>query len=897
MKKVATAGSGLMQKASSRRMACLGAALIVLGAPVVGGAKAPDNTIVSIDTKKVDGGREVVIHTSKTPTFSVFRLSDPMRVLIDVSDARAERGNELVRVEDGLIRHVSTHNFSDELSALARVEISLSNDVAYDVKAAGSSIVVRFTGKAQPETATPVQVEPAVVPEASEPAAPAPTKTPALIGKIEKQERGESIVLSAPISGDAPAQDAVSIQQLEDPVRLVVDIAGATADPKWQKVSIQRRGIERARLGAQDGGVRLVFDLKKGAALPEVSVEAESGKLIVKLTPAKVERHEAVAEKAIEKEAAEPAPVASKKTAETKAKVSDVRFEQKDGFVRLTVELTGEVTPVKDASSTKQLQVLRLASTSLPEELVRTLDTTSIAGKVVSAISTYTEGSDVLIAANVDQDTEQRHWQKGNTLNWDFRTKLDAAPPAPVAAAAAPATVVPYPTVATAGYQSEAANLGLAQAGQRRNYTGRRISLDLKDADIQNVLRLLADVSKLNIVAADDVKGKITLKLRNVPWDQALDIILRAKQLDKTRSGNIIRVAPIEVLQKEEEIRLARKEASEKLEPLSVRLIPVSYAVAKEIEHQVKALLSPRGKVNIDVRTNVLVIEDVADVLQKAERLVRTLDTQTPQVLIEARIVQALSSFNRELGIQWGGQVNASPEFGNQTGLTFPNTIRIAGGSDDTITPTGGTLSEPSFAVNLPATVGTGAGGSLGFVFGSAGGSALLALRLTAAEANGKTKIISSPKVVTLDNKKAKILSGEKIPITVLTANGPSTRFIEANLELEVTPHVTQDGAVLMSINASQNQLSDRTDILGTPGIISREANTEMLVRDGDTAVLGGIYRRSAAESANLVPFFGEIPVIGWIFKTTQRTDSRDELLIFISPRIVNRSEAMVQSQ
>src|SRR5207244_7831932 len=186
-------------------------------------------------------------------------------------------------------------------------------------------------------------------------------------------------------------------------------------------------------------------------------------------------------------------------------------------------------------------------------------------------------------------------------------------------------------------------------------YTGRRISLDLKDADIQNVLRLLADVSKLNIVAADDVKGRVTIKLKNVPWDQALDIILRSKQLDKTRSGNIIRVAPVEVLRKEEELRIERQKAKVELEPLAVRLIPVSYAAANDVKPQVTSLLSPRGKVNIDVRTNVLVVEDIPDVLTKVERLVRTLDTQTPQVLIEARIVEANTQFTRDLGIQWGG--------------------------------------------------------------------------------------------------------------------------------------------------------------------------------------------------------------------------------------------------
>jgi len=347
----------------------------------------------------------------------------------------------------------------------------------------------------------------------------------------------------------------------------------------------------------------------------------------------------------------------------------------------------------------------------------------------------------------------------------------------------------------------------------------------------------------------------------------------------------------------EEAARIDRRKAQIELEPLAVRLVPVSYAVADEIRPQVSALLSTRGKVNIDKRTNVLVVEDIAEVLLKVERLVRTLDTQTPQVLIEARIVEARSNFSRELGIQWGGQVNASQAFGTSTGLGFPNNIRIAGGADDQQNNQAeGVIPNPNFAVNLPAAVGSGGGGALGFTFGSIGGAALINLRLSAAESVGKVKIISAPKVVTLDNKEAAIISGEKIPITVVTANGPTTRFVDANLELRVTPHVTQDGSVLLKVEAKKNELSDRTDLLGVPGIITKEANTEMIVRDGDTAVLGGIYRRTTNDNKAYIPWLGQIPVLGWLFKTTSRSDTRDELLIFISPRIVNRSAALVQA-
>lgn len=884
----------------------LSAALVVSSIPAMARAKPASNTIETIEMKKVETGRELVIHTKTPPTFSVFRLADPFRILVDVNDAVVAPALDLQRFDgDGVLRYVATQKFSDELSSIVRVEIALEADAPYDVQAVGDSIVVRVTAKAVAQPGAEAAPSPT---QSDAPRAAAPAGQTPVLGKLEKKVSGSVLVLSAPIRGGVPAADATHIEHVADPDRLVIDVAGVTAEPKWQKLNVNQRGIARARVGVQDGSVRLVLDLSPGAALPEVDVVAEHGRLAVRLSPvkAKPKVEPILAETKPEAEREAPAakvaakPEATAKVAEApKAKpasnrVKDVRFENKDGFVRLTVELTKDFTAIKDSSSTRERPLLRIAETAIPEALVRTLDTTQVAKGIVSAVSTYDENGDLLIGAQVGGDTEHRHWQKGNKLYWDFRSKA----PAPAAVAAAPkAEILEYPTQVTSGYQSQlAAKTGLQVVQQRRSYSGRRISLDLKDAEVQNVLRLLADVSKLNIVAGDDVRGKITLKLTNVPWDQALDIILQSRQLDKVRNGNIIRVAPLEVLEKEAQLRQQRREALEKSEPLSVRLIPVSYAVAADIKPQVGALLSARGKVNIDKRTNVLVVEDIPDVLLKVERMVRTLDTQTPQVLIEARIVQALSNFGRELGIQWGGEFNASQQFGNDTGLTFPNSIRIAGGSDDNANQTGGTRPDPSFAVNLPAAVGTGAGGSLGFTFGSAGQSTIIALRLTAAERDGKTKIISSPKIVTLDNKKAKILSGEKIPITVLTANGPSTRFIDANLELEVTPHVTSDGSILLSLKATQNQVNEqRKDILGTPGIIVREAETEMLIKDGDTAVLGGIYKRAAAEARAYVPFLGDIPVLGWIFKRTSRTDDRDELLIFISPRIINRSEALVQ--
>jgi type IV pilus assembly protein PilQ len=899
-----------------QRTTALAGLLLLL--PSAAFAKAVGSIAVERVETKVNGtGREVVIHTSKEPTFSVFRLSDPFRVLVDINDARVAGVREIEKVNDGVVRYVSTNIFADEASAIVRVEIALEASAEYRVRAEGSSIVVAIDGPigTRLEDEAPATASQSRSVGADESVA---AKAAVVIGSIAKKREKGRTVLSARLESGTVAKDAIAIEQLSDPPRLVVHVRDAAMNPKWQRMEIDRFGVKRARAGAAEDGVRFVFDLDKAESLPQLDVDAVDGRIELVLSKAvavKATTAEAasrsrpvVEEMKIEEPAVETAASSEEKIeaavvaelvpqpkAAPAIRVKDVSFEPKDGFVRLTITLDGPNAEVEKITASRgDAPMLRVANAELPKLLERTLDVSEVAGDVLQTVSTYREGSDMILAAAIQNGTEHRHWKKGNKLMWDFRASLAKND----SGERQPTRVMNYGEQATSGFAASALSIPSTLMPSAPKYKGRRISLDLKDADIQNVLRLLADVSKLNIVAADDVKGKVTIKLRNVPWDQALDIILRAKGLDKTRNGNIIRIAPVDVLRKEEELRIERAKARVELEPLSVRLVPVSYAVASEVKPQVTALLSPRGKVNIDQRTNVLVVEDIGEVLLKVERLVRTLDTQTPQVLIEARIVEANTSFSRELGIQWGGSVSATQQYGTSTGLSFPNSVRIAGGANDlTNNVTNGVLQDPAYAVNLPATVGAGAGGALGFVFGSAGGSALISLRLSAAESSGKVKIISSPKVVTVDNKEARILSGEKVPITVLTANGPTTRFIDANLELGVTPHVTQDGSVLLNIEAKKNELSDREDNLGTPGILTKEAKTEMLVRDGDTAVLGGIYRRRASEAKAYVPFLGQIPVLGWLFKSTTKTDAREELLIFVTPRIVNRAQALVSAQ
>jgi type IV pilus assembly protein PilQ len=597
------------------------------------------------------------------------------------------------------------------------------------------------------------------------------------------------------------------------------------------------------------------------------------------------------------------------------AEVRDVRFDHGKQSDLVLLEMQGSAGHTVSARSPTR-SALEIEGATLPKRLVRKLDVTAFGGPV-HAVSTYVQGSRVVIDVDHAAGVSGVVTRRGQLLQWVFAP--GAAPSSLTGVAIDGGAARRTVTVAaeddtgftaidqvlgTDGEESSEPDMAAAflpsNVAQQQRFTGRRIDVDLKDADIHNVLRILADAGRVNIVASDDVSGNVTIRLKNVPWDQALDVILQAKKLGMVRRGNIIRVAPMAELNKERELAIARRKSELELAPVETRLIPVSYATAADLQARAKDLLSPRGSIAVDERTNVLIARDVGGNLNQIEELVRALDTQTPQVLIEARIVEATSNFNRDVGIQWGGDVTFSPGTGNETGLFFPSSVGIVGGASDQNTVTAGLsplqnqVPNPNFAVNLPATVGAGSGGALGLSFGSIDNTVNLAVRLSAAEATGMVRIVSSPRVLTLDNHEARIAQGTLIPFSQVSAQGVQTVFQEAKLQLLVQPHVTADGSVSMHVKINRDEPDfNQTSARGDPTILKREAETDLLVRDGHTAVIGGIYARNTGRNLDQVPLLGDIPVLGVLFQRRRSSDRRSELVIFLTPRIVNRAEAL----
>ncbi len=653
-------------------------------------------------------------------------------------------------------------------------------------------------------------------------------------------------------------------------------------------------GFTQVRFGKDAGKVRVVLDAAPGTSGYQVKRTASGLVIRAALEPAAIASVPAAAEKHAAPEPVRvaaavpvPAPVlaASPPPPQAHAAIRDVRVSQSGKVAR--VEIAGKAPFVVSRPDSRTL-VLVLDGAELPRRLERSMDTSALSGPVLM-VSTFnqTASGQVRVVATLRGDASDKVVETPKGLVWTVTAGE------PERHAADDAQVVVTEAIAqAAGFAGAAPEYAVTGAPAQKQYTGQRITLDFHDIDVRNLLRLLAEVSKKNIVVADDVSGKITVSLRNVPWDQALDIVLTSKGLGKQEVGNVIRIAKYDVIAKEEAAKLEAAKNRQVLLPLKVRIIPVNFSHANDLVRQVKEVLTERGTVTVDERTNVLIVKDTQEALARAEGLVRSLDTETPEVLIESRIVEASSNFSQALGVQWGGNFGFSPATGNGLPVAFPNVMTGTGASGGG--PTQGVQSNPNYAVNLPAPIGQGSGGGIGLVFGSANGAFNLNLRISALESKGAVKTISAPKVATLDNKEATISQGVSIPFSQVSASGVNTTFVEALLELKVTPHVTADGSILMKIKATNNQPNPSlTGANGQPSISKRQAETNVLVKDGDTTVIGGIYTRQTSMNDQSIPFLGQIPILGFFFRSKSNEDDHTELLIFITPRILNRSSAV----
>jgi type IV pilus assembly protein PilQ len=679
--------------------------------------------------------------------------------------------------------------------------------------------------------------------------------------------------------------------KLDDPFRIVVDVWGISQGAAASDIPVNTPQVKGVKLSQQDNKLRILVETPEDRPLPFL-VTAEGGKLVVSVGGGQEEKVTSL-DRAVDGKPEPKGPA-----------VVGIDLEDLPGFSNVVITTSGGA----DHQVLKKRGGVTLAfpGASAEKGLLRAIDARKL-GIPIDRIAPASDKKGVTVAVTFAPDSPYTIEKRGDAVLVSFPKKAPGAAPGEVVARLAEGMPAPAPEAEPAagetmnGPSEKARQLGFLTSSTdvQKRYVGQRISLDFKDADLQNIFRIIAEVSNLNIITSDDVRGKVTLRLINVPWDQALDLVLQAKSLGARQEGNVIRIAPLAALRTEERARLdARKEVEKLKATLEAETvtIPVSYTKAADLQPKIKDLLSEGGKIQIDDRTNTIVIRDLSKNIEEARSLIAKLDTATPQVLIEARIVEVDTSFSRELGVQWGGSYN---------GTSGRAKVGVSGIQDSTgsflpgepvtntgLVPFSPTLPLPNYAVNLPARIGLGSGG--GISFGLLRDNLRLDLSLSALEAANKGRVISSPKVITIDNKEATIEQGTQIPYSTVSASGTNTQFVDATLSLRVTPHITPDGGVIMKLEAKNDSQGD-VGASGQPAINKKKATTEVLVRDGETAVIGGILQISRRETEAGVPWLSKIPILGILFKNDTNQSTNRELLIFITPKILRQE--VVQSK
>jgi type IV pilus assembly protein PilQ len=438
-------------------------------------------------------------------------------------------------------------------------------------------------------------------------------------------------------------------------------------------------------------------------------------------------------------------------------------------------------------------------------------------------------------------------------------------------------------------------NQAVPGTGQKQ-YTGAPISMDFEDSDLRSVLRIFSETSGLNIIIDPQVQGRVNMVLNEVPWDQAMETILRANKLGYTVEGNIVRIAPLSVLADEQAEQRKLTDAKALAGELRVQTFALSYSKADALSPLLtRSALSSRGQIQVDSRTNTLIITDLPGQLQTAAALIATLDKPEPQVEVEARIVQTTRDFARALGIQWGFNGRANAAIGNTTSLAFPNNGSIGGrvgangagtgGTQGPNDPRGGVTGEAtSTVVNLAAP---GASSAIGLALGAVNGAFNLDVALSALESSGKGRILSTPRLTTQNNQEAEVAQGVQIPIQTTANNTVSVSFKDAVLSLKVTPQITAANTVIMQIQVENASPDFGRAVNNIPPVNTQRALTRVQVSDGATTVIGGIFVSEETATNERTPVLHRIPLLGWLFRRDTMTDSSRELLIFITPRIL----------
>lgn len=676
---------------------------------------------------------------------------------------------------------------------------------------------------------------------------------------VPMQIPGQGTEIRVMFNGLPPQPQAY---QLEQPSRLILDFDQAKQNLKQPSIPVATNEASAIHVASDEQRSRIIVSLKDAGAF---TTRVEGNTFILKINP--VTGAPTVL----------PQPVA---VAQQPAQgISNIGFQRgSQGEGQVLIDFLNPNTPA-DVQQQGSKVIVRMLGNKIPSHLIRRLNMNDFATPV-STVDAYNEGGNGIITIQSTGSYEYMAYQTENRLTVSLKRPEEKS------------------TVKTRSAP---------------NYSGKKVSLDFQDIEVRRVLQLLADFTGINLVAADSVQGNITLRLKDVPWDQALDIILKTKNLDKRRNGDVIWIAPVAELIKAEEEEAKAIAQSTRLMPLQTEYIQLNYAKAVDIEKlitqgrnsgngsangasnntealgdSVGSLLSPRGTISIDPRTNTLIINDTAQKLDQIRRMIDLLDVAVKQVMVEARIVRASTDFTKEMGVKWGIL---------SQGITRNNSL-LVGGSETTLWNLRDPDDEGKYTIerpqNLNVDLGVTAPGASRIAFGLISLSDfMLDLELSALQADGYGEVISTPKVLTADKQQARVASGTQIPYQSSEGGGANavstTEFVDATLSLNVTPSITPDGKIQMLLNITSDTPGNPTPT-GQIAINKNEINTNVLVNNGETVVLGGIFEQETRNTQTKVPVLGDLPGVGRLFRRDAKSNNKRELLIFVTPRIVNDS-------
>jgi len=868
-----------------------------------------------------DTSLDVLLVGSDAMTYTAFKAIEPLRLVLDLPNTESEIVSSPFAVENEIIGKIETMTLTQEPQPLTRVEIALNQETPYEIFQEENQIRVQFEkptalGEARTEPAAESEVaaaltgsEPQAVVAATQPAtkvASTPAKKITAIQPIRSDEEVKVYII-----GDGSISN-YNVFTLTDPARVVLDLMGVKLVATKGGVPPSDKLLKNIRVGEHPEKVRVVFDLIPAAGLP-YQVTSVDDRLVVSFKPGSgfppsppivVAAPAAAPRKEVAKVKRTPPPAEP-------ARITSIDFNLLEtNKSRLTVSANRPLEPEIQITGANSISMI-FANTRLPKHLERHIDT----GQFASAVNVIYPRPMKGLPGTVEFYIEMREMvpyhvaQEDNKVYVDFDTSMmpptepielgkpttvvdERAPLAPIpaevqpppapeemAAAAPPEPVEEVALEEVAAVEAppeEEAELAPIKAmpappavGGR--YLGQKISLDLQEVDIRNVLRLLADVTAKNIVVEPNVKGKVTLKVDNVPWDQVLELILKINDLDSVMEGNVIRIATAakikaELDRRREEVE-AQKElmaAARDLGEITTEYLQVNYADVGDISAQIQNIKSEKGSISVDNRTNLIIYSDFPKRIEVAKEILARLDRATQQVMIESRIVSANTNFSRNLGISWNAAYTAN---------SLAN--RLGGAPEFDFAVAAPTSAIGTFGIDFARTIG------VNNLFE-------LDMQLDALEQAGEGRVISSPRIFTLDHVQAMIQQGDQIPYPQRTEEGTiSTAFAPATLSLTVTPHITPDGKVRMEVLAKKDEADFSRTVQDVPAIRTQEAQTELLVNDGDTIVIGGIVIQDTSWSENRVPFLWRIPILGWLFKNRQIVEEKTELLIFLSPTIV----------